>query len=66
MVVLLEGVEEELPVAADLGLIAVVLGVLTEGIPLDAPHHRAEELRQRLARLTEVDEDEAFPHVAVN
>src|SRR5262245_7563402 len=66
VVELLEGVEEDLPVAADVTPVIVALRQLLEGV-VDRGDHRAEKLRESLLRLLgEVHEDEPLPHVAVH
>ena len=60
MIELLEGVEEDLPVAADVAAVVVALRQLLERV-VDRGDHRAEELGERLLRLLgEVHEDEAI------
>ena len=63
---LLEGVEEDLPVAADVAAIVEALGEVVERV-VDRGDHRAEEIEERLARLLgEVHEDEPLPHLTVH
>ena len=63
---LLEGVQEDLPVAANVAAVVVALRQLFERV-VDRGDHRAEELGERLARLLgEVHEDEPLPHLAVH
>ena len=67
MVVLLERVGEDLPVAVVVRDPLVAFGQLVERVVVQAGDHRAEELAQGLTRLVvEVDEDEAVPHIAVH
>src|SRR5208283_4657526 len=61
-----EGVDEQLPVAADLGLIGVDLGHLVERVALQALAHLSEIVDQRLRFLVEIDEDEALPHLTAD
>jgi hypothetical protein len=64
---LLEGVHEQLPVAADDGAIVEALRHLLERIAFDRGDHRPEELAERLLRLRgEVHEEESRPDVAVH
>ena len=52
VVVLLEGVDEDLPVAGVLGPEGIALGHQVERVALERADHRPEELPQRLARLS--------------
>ena len=61
-----ERVDEQLPVAADLGPVGVVLGHLAERVALDALGQWSQVVGQRLGVLVEVDEDEPFPHLAAD
>ena len=65
MVELGEGVDEQLPVALDLGAVLVDLRQLAERVALEATAELAEVLAQRrLVLPVEVHEDEPLPHVA--
>ena len=67
VVLLLQGVHEDLPVSGHDRTEAVSLGQPVERVALEGGDHRAEGLAQRLARVfLEVREDEAGPHVAVH
>ena len=67
VVVLLEGVGEDLPVAVVVRDEIVTLRHQFERIVVECGDHRAEELAQGPPRLgIEVDEDEAVPHVALH
>ena len=67
VVVLLERVGEQLPVAVVVGDEVVALGQPVERVAVERRDHRPEELAQALARLgVEVDEDEPVPDVAVH
>ena len=67
VVVLLERVGEDLPVAVVVGDEIVALGHLFERVVVEGGDHRAEELPQALPWFrVEVDEDEPVPHVAVH
>ena len=67
VVVLLERVGEDLPVAVVVRDPLVAFGQLAERVVVQAGDHRAQELAQALTRLVvEVDEDEAVPHIAVH
>ena len=67
VVVLLERVGEDLPVAVVVGHPFVAFGQLLERVVVQRGDHRPEKLTQTLARLgVEVDEDEAVPDVAVH
>lgn len=63
MVELGECVDEEFPVAADFGAVAVDLGHFVEGVAFDALEHGAEVFLEALLGV-EVDEDEALPGFA--
>jgi hypothetical protein len=63
---LLEGVQEDLPVAANVAAVVVALRQLFERV-VDRGDHRAEEFGECLRRLLgEVHEDEPLPHLAVH
>ena len=67
MVVLLERVEEHLPVRVHRRGEPVALGQQIEWIAVEAGHHRPQELAQALTRLrVEVDEDEPLPALALD
>ena len=67
MVVLLERVGEDFPVAVVVGDPFVAFGQLAERVVVQGGDHRAQEFAQALPRLVvEVDEDEAVPHIAVH
>ena len=67
VVTLRETVDEDLPVAPQFGLELIYLVRPVEGISLDAVRKLAEERTQRFFVVcVEVDEDEAFPNVALN
>ncbi len=67
VIVLLERVGEDLPVAVVVRDPFVAFGQLVERVAVQPGDHRAEELAQALSRLgIEVDEDEPIPHVAVH
>ena len=62
-----EAVDEDLPVALQLGLEPIHLVRPVKGIALDAMRQFAEVDAQRLGVVgVEVDEDEALPHLALN
>ena len=66
VVELLEGVQENLPVAANVAAVVVALRQLFERV-VDRGDHRAEEFGECLPRLLgEVHEDEPLPHLAVH
>src|SRR5262249_44257253 len=66
VVELLERVQEDLPVAANVAAVVVALGQLFERV-VDCGDHRAEEFGEGLPRLLgEVHEDEPLPHLAVH
>ena len=66
MIELLEGVQEDLPVAANVAAVVVALRQLFERV-VDRGDHRAEEFGECLRRLLgEVHEDEPLPHLAVH
>ncbi len=67
MVELGEGVDEELPVAPDVGPVLVDLGHLAERVALDAGSEIAEVVAHRRGVVrVEVDEDEALPHLGLH
>src|SRR5262245_10853349 len=67
MVVLLERVREQLPVAVVVRDEVVAFGERAERVPVERRDHRPEELPQALPRLaSEIDEDEPVPHLAVD
>ncbi len=61
-----ERVDEQLPVAADLGAVGVGLGHLAERVALDALGQWTQVVDQWRRVVVEVDEDEAFPHLAAD
>src|SRR4029450_1552822 len=62
----LEGVQKDLPVAANVAGVTTALGQLLERV-VDRGDHRAEEFGECLPRLLgEVHEDESLPHLAVH
>src|SRR5258708_2374482 len=64
VVVLLEGIGEDLPIAVVVSDEIVTLGELFERVVVKSRDHRAEEFAQALARFAvEVDEDEPVPDV---
>ncbi len=66
MVELDERVDEQLPVAADLGPVGVGLRHLAKGVALDALGQRPEIVDQRRRVVVEVDENEPFPQLAAH
>ena len=66
MVELDKRVDEQLPVRVHLRPVAVVLGHLVEGIPLESLAEVAEIIDKRFGVVVEVYEDEAFPHLAAH
>src|SRR6185312_9807110 len=62
-----EAVHENLPVALQLSLEFINLMRPVEGIPLDSVRELAEVVAQRLGVVrVEIDEDEAFPDIALD